>query len=242
MRKYTIIIILLAFSAFPILAQNVTKVKAQQSGQEIIITYALDKEANISVYYVNETNRTPVKLNSVYGDAGSNVKVGNNTITWKVLEEYPTGFSSDNIAFIVEATTSSSNLKSMARKSNIKSLKPWVGVDCFAGYPGYGFSAYVPIGIPIMGLYGNVRLSNYKQQEIELMTVNIGPSFMLGKRVTCFAAPGVWFSTDEAHDRSVHFSMHGGVGVSFLGIMGLTAHVAYPLFIGVGVGFGLFDR
>lgn len=55
--------------SFPLMAQTVSKVQAEQVGKQIVITYSLDKQANISVCYTTDGGKTfsaPLKQESVW--------------------------------------------------------------------------------------------------------------------------------------------------------------------------------
>ena len=87
-------------------AQNVTNPDARQEGKKIIITYTLDKAADISVYFSMDGGKTfGAALQQVTGNVGKNVSAGSNTIVWDVLAELDK-FQGENIVFKVKATPS----------------------------------------------------------------------------------------------------------------------------------------
>lgn len=104
MKRY---LILLAFflMAGMVTAQNITIVESMQQGKQIIITYTLDKTADISVYCSIDGGKTfGIALKQVSGDVGKNVAAGNNTIVWDVLAEVDK-LQGDNICFKVKASS-----------------------------------------------------------------------------------------------------------------------------------------
>ena len=70
-------------------AQNVSHVTATQQGKQIIITYDLDKMANISIRVsTNGGHIYGMPLQKVTGHVGKRVPAGKNrTVVWNVLEE-----------------------------------------------------------------------------------------------------------------------------------------------------------
>ena len=87
--------------SFPLLAQTVSNVQAEQVGKQIFITYSLDKQAEISVCYTTDGGKTfSDPLKQVTGDVGKNIAAGNHTITWNVLEEVDK-LIADDIMFVV---------------------------------------------------------------------------------------------------------------------------------------------
>ena len=87
--------------SFPLLAQTVSNVQAEQVGKQIVITYSLDKQADISVCYTTDGGKTfSAPLKQVTGDVGKNIAAGNHTITWNVLEEVDK-LIADDIMFVV---------------------------------------------------------------------------------------------------------------------------------------------
>ncbi len=87
--------------SFPLLAQTVSNVQAEQVGKQIVISYSLDKQADISVCYTTDGGKTfSDPLKQVTGDVGKNIAAGHRTITWNVLEEVDK-LIADDIMFVV---------------------------------------------------------------------------------------------------------------------------------------------
>ena len=64
--------------SFPLMAQTVSNVQAEQVGKQIVITYSLDKQADISVCYTTDGGKTfSAPLKQVTGDVGKNIAAGN---------------------------------------------------------------------------------------------------------------------------------------------------------------------
>ena len=102
MKKLKFILCLVSqILSFPLLAQTVSNVQAEQVGKQIVITYSLDKQADISVCYTTDGGKTfSAPLKQVTGDVGRNIAAGNHTITWNVLEEVDK-LIADDIMFVV---------------------------------------------------------------------------------------------------------------------------------------------
>ena len=83
---------------------QVTNVDAAQVGKNILITYDLDRTADISVECSIDGGRTYKPLYRVSGAVGKSVQAGNNTITWDVLAEQD-NLIGDKICFRVNTTT-----------------------------------------------------------------------------------------------------------------------------------------
>ena len=244
MRIFFILSLLILSSS--IFAQNVTNVSVRQEGKNIVITYYLDKEANITLQY--KAAGSYGYPQHIYGDVGANIQPGLKTITWKVLLDHDK-FIYNNVQFIVSATKSSNNIvrdeEKINRKKKYASIYPFGGMDCFGGYCGLGMTGYIPISKHITSLvldfywtfdelhYNLIKDDNYTTFA---MACNVGLNFMLHERVRIFFAPGIGWRGYYYDEWKPCFSFHTGLGVSF-GWFLLTAHIAYPTFIGAGIGF-----
>ena len=80
----------------------VSSVRSYQEGKNIIITYELSKQSNISVSVSTDGGKTYKTLSSINGDFGSNVKPGSRKIVWDVLSEYE-NFKFFEVCFKVES-------------------------------------------------------------------------------------------------------------------------------------------
>ncbi len=99
-RKIYILSFCIAFCA-NLFAQNVSDVSFYQEGKNIIVTYSLDKTANVSVQVSTDGGVTySAPLKHVSGDVGKDVTAGTKQIVWDVLSEYDS-FSGENIMFLV---------------------------------------------------------------------------------------------------------------------------------------------
>ncbi len=89
MKRLLHTILLFAATVFVPYAQNVGNVKFYQDGETVVITYSLDKSANVSVRVSTDGGATFSKaLKHVSGDVGKNVRAGdNNRIEWDVFSE-----------------------------------------------------------------------------------------------------------------------------------------------------------
>jgi len=71
-------------------AQNVSNIRAEQRGQEIVVIYSLDTTSpcEVSLLLSQDNGATwGVPLKKVIGDVGKNISAGEKQIIWKVLEE-----------------------------------------------------------------------------------------------------------------------------------------------------------
>ncbi len=85
------------------MAQNVSDVTFYQEGKSIVVTYSLDKTANVSVQVSMDGGATySAPLKHVSGDVGKGVTAGAKQIVWDVLSEYD-NFTGDNVMFLVTA-------------------------------------------------------------------------------------------------------------------------------------------
>ena len=71
-------------------AQKVSNIRAEQSGQNILVKYSLETTSpcEVSLLLSQDNGVTwGLALKNVSGDVGKNISAGEKTITWKVLEE-----------------------------------------------------------------------------------------------------------------------------------------------------------
>lgn len=101
-QRFVIFILLLSF-ALSALAQNATNVRVRQEGETIVITYDLDKKANVRVLVATGQSNQYTELKAVTGSAGKDISAGvNKQIIWQPLQE-KTEFVAQNVRFKVEA-------------------------------------------------------------------------------------------------------------------------------------------
>lgn len=103
MKQFCIFLSLFLSVALATLAQEATNVRVQQEGEQIIITYDLDKTAYVYVYVATGQSNQYTELKAVTGNIGKGVQPGTNRrITWTPLEER-TEFVAQNVRFRVSA-------------------------------------------------------------------------------------------------------------------------------------------
>lgn len=86
------------------MAQKATNVQSYQRDKNIVVTYYLNKEANIDLFVSTDGGKTYSEaLRHVNGDVGKQISAGYKTIVWNVLAEQ-TNLIGKNIVFKVEAT------------------------------------------------------------------------------------------------------------------------------------------
>lgn len=104
MQKYFSLSILL-FVWVPLLAQEVTNVRAKQNGKDkIVIKYDLTRTSEVEIQMSDADYPEFVTLTKVSGDVGDSVPAGKNrTIIWEPLEEYYQ-FIAYDVRFRIKAT------------------------------------------------------------------------------------------------------------------------------------------
>ena len=101
--KYISLLFCIGISTSIALAQQATNVRVQQEGEQIIITYDLDKTAYVHVYVATGQSNQYTELKAVTGNVGKGVQPGTNRrITWTPLKER-TEFVAQNVRFRVSA-------------------------------------------------------------------------------------------------------------------------------------------
>ncbi len=95
--------ILFVLIAFAVKAQRVTNATFEQKGQQVEITYTLDRQADILIYLSTDGGSTYGNaLKAVEGDVGREVSAGNKRAVWSPLQEGD-GIVSDNVVFKIVA-------------------------------------------------------------------------------------------------------------------------------------------
>ena len=85
---FTVYVIFLFLLPLVCPAQTVSNVVARQEGNTVVVTYSLDKDADISVCFSEDGGKTfSTALKAVSGDVGAGVRAGDRTIVWDVLSE-----------------------------------------------------------------------------------------------------------------------------------------------------------
>lgn len=102
MRKYLTLIISLFF-AILLMAENVTNVRVQQDGKNVVITYDLNEGAEVRLF-VSVEDSAYQQLHQVSGDIGPFVQEGKDrVIIWEPLREYEK-FAANRVRFMVDAS------------------------------------------------------------------------------------------------------------------------------------------
>lgn len=102
MKQRFVIFLWLLSSALSALAQNATNVRVRQEGETIVITYDLDKKANVRVWVATGQSNQYTELKAVTGNVGKDISAGvNKQIIWQPLQEQ-TEFVAQNVRFKVE--------------------------------------------------------------------------------------------------------------------------------------------
>ena len=86
----------------PLYATNaVSSVDAHQEGQNIVITYQLSEQSDVTVSVSTNGGATYSSIKSVMGDVGASVSAGSKSVVWNVLADYEK-FCFENVCFKVE--------------------------------------------------------------------------------------------------------------------------------------------
>ncbi len=101
MRKLFLQIIFILTYMSVSYAQNVSNVAFYQEGKNVVVTYSLDKLADVSLCVSTDGGVTfSAPLKHVSGDVGKNVSAGSKRVIWDVLAEQEK-LTGDNIVFMV---------------------------------------------------------------------------------------------------------------------------------------------
>jgi len=156
-------------------SQNVTNIETKQAGDNIEISYDLDKEANIEIFISENGGRTFSKITKVTGDVGDPVYAGRKKIVWNVLEEY------DNfLGNAIFKVTASPSLKA---KQQAKEAKQLANQNLNGSYISLGSSLYS------FGYYGMVGLGY--EYRYKILGVNASVGYSLGAVITPVDMSGV---------------------------------------------------
>ena len=101
--KHSLLVLLLeVIFCLPLYATNaVSSVDVHQDGNNIVITYQLAEQADITVSVSTNGGATYSSIKSVTGDVGPSVSAGAKSVVWNVLADYEK-FCFDNVCFKVE--------------------------------------------------------------------------------------------------------------------------------------------
>jgi len=103
MKHSVLILVLLCFS-LSAKAQKASNVQVLQSGQNIVITYSLDQQADISLRVTANNGKTRLRAVHLSGDIGKRISAGENKrIIWDVLAETDGDFRQQGVVFEVVA-------------------------------------------------------------------------------------------------------------------------------------------
>lgn len=85
--KRIVSLCIIIFAAMSLMAQTVTNVVAEQVGKQIVVSYLLDKQSDISIQYSTDGGNTYRSMSHTSGDVGRSIASGQHTITWDVLAD-----------------------------------------------------------------------------------------------------------------------------------------------------------
>jgi hypothetical protein len=115
MKPKHLLFITFLLAGFTAISQNVTNIKAQLSGQEIVVNYNIggakfNQEFTVSLFISRDNGKTwQGPLKEVSGDVGSSIKSGAHSITWDMMKEIP--MTGEELIFDVRAVTVNMEIK-----------------------------------------------------------------------------------------------------------------------------------
>lgn len=239
MKRIYLIFLGILISMYAI-CQNVKNQDFYQSGSNIIITYDLDKEANISVYLSMDGGRNfGPALKKVKGSVGKNVMPGKNlSITWDVLSEIEE-LEGDDIVFQIKASA--------------PSVKSRVLIDAVAGMNIASLSPFNPetisYGLMVgwakrVGLYGkfrsNFQFVNSARTEInenyifttgnsKLSEINFTTGILIGCTKSYYLYLGIGYGSRDFYAEDINKSM---VKLTDYSISGASVDLGMMFFMG----------
>ncbi len=114
-------------------AQNVSNVAFYQEGKTIVVTYSLDRPADIILQVSTDGGNTfSNPLQKTSGHVGKDVDAGNNTILWNVLDELE-NLKGDNLVFLVTAITNDATNSPQLSKGTAHAGHYYVDLGLFSG-------------------------------------------------------------------------------------------------------------
>ena len=122
MPRNVFLLLCLIQTGFVALAQNVTFADFKKVGNYIIITYDIDKQADITITAnINGKGKT---LGKEYceGDIGENISKGRNQVRWDILKDCDKEEIDADISFTISATQSSKEKKRQVRRQKFKNF------------------------------------------------------------------------------------------------------------------------
>ncbi len=151
MKRLLLLIVFFAATFFALQAQNVSNVAFRQEGDMVVVTYSLDKPANVSVRISTNGGALFTELlKQVLGDVGENVSAGSKRIIWDALSEYGE-INSNQIVFQITAMSNSGSSSSKTSNNSVHNGHEYVDL----GLPSGLLWATCNIGATNPGDYGN---------------------------------------------------------------------------------------
>lgn len=188
MRTGTILALISALTlltAVQARAQKVYDADFRQEGNKVIVTFRLDRQADIDLYVSTDGGRTfKGPLRKVSGDAGRMVSPGECRITWDPLEEFG-GISGSRICFKIKAGKSTTATSSRASCSTKRmSREPFVrfGAGAGVGTMTLGKESVLTWHVPVEILFGRDR---------NRINASIGETFSFFKNTVQFSTIAV---------------------------------------------------
>jgi len=131
--KYIIITTAAVLMSAPLFAQSVSNTDCRQEGNRIVVTYSLDKPSDIELWYSTDGGKNYLgPLKKVSGDVGKNVRSGNNSIVWEVLDEVE---SLSGAGIVFKVVPSSAPSSSAMTAVNLGLSVKWASCNLGAAKP-----------------------------------------------------------------------------------------------------------
>ena len=171
--KHKIVLFLMLFLSISVWAENASNVRARQEGNDIVITYDLDKPTYVYRLLMSVYDGPFKPLKEIDGDIGGIINPDEGLeIIWHPLEEYDS-FIATNVRFKVETLSPYELYVLPGYLGGISSIK-----TCILGEFAYSFVPQMSYGILLgqtykhgLGWYINAR-SNFNFHKSSLPNIN----------------------------------------------------------------------
>lgn len=170
---------ILCAANFQAVAQNVSAATFRQDGKKVIVTFSLDREADISLFVSTDGGSTFLgPLEKVSGDVGEKVSSGKCSITWDPIAEFG-GISGSDICFKVKAEPARKPATAASSRSKA-GKEPFArfGVGAGIGTMQIGTESLLTYHIPVELLLG---------RNSQRLNFSIGETFSFFKNTVQFS-------------------------------------------------------
>ena len=244
--KKSLSVIILVMACVTVWGQTVTNADCYEKDQKAVITYSLDKEANIDLEVsINGEAYEPIDRTHLTGDAGINVSKGKSKkIVWDVLSERSSLVG--DVQFRVVPSESYNNYNKRIRKENYyKSGYPALCNKYFNTNGTFSLS-FADVGIAagirdkkgIAPFYFGAATVRYKYFELTLVSFAVELSSISSKDVTeIYWRPQARFIIPMTEDWAFVFS--GGPSYDILDAWGVSDSKRWSVAATARVRYGI---